>query len=158
MNYIIDGYNLIFAEPSLAKLLQNHSEDARRNLLVRLSNFHIHKKHNITVVFDGKMGIIGTEKPPPGLNVIFTKNESADAHIIKLIQNSRKPKEMVIVTSDYKDIGHFAQQMGVLVLTSEEFLEQLDQVEKKNKGRPEKPETVSEAEINYWLKQFGKRD
>jgi ribosomal protection tetracycline resistance protein len=157
MNYLIDGYNLIFAAPSLAALMENYPEKARKELLDRLYVFKEQGKHKITVVFDGKLGVFSDEKYPPGIKVIFTKDSTADVQIVRLIESVSNPRELTVVSSDYKDIGHFAEARGVNYLSSQQFLNNLDAFENKNKGTPEKPENVSEEEVNYWLRRFGKR-
>ena len=157
MKYIIDGYNLIFAEPSLAGLMKDHPEIARKRLLDRIYIFQVNRKHNITVVFDGKIGISANEKHPPGIKVIFTKQITADRQIRNFIEAVRNPKQVMVVSSDYKDIGVYAKNCGVGCLTSEQFLELLDEFEITHRGKPEKPDTVSKAEVNYWLKRFRKR-
>ncbi|MBD3169863.1 MAG: hypothetical protein GF307_10305 [candidate division Zixibacteria bacterium] len=158
MHYIIDGYNLIFKDPLLAGYMKNQPETARRNLLQRLYTFKEYHKSRITVVFDGKIGIIPTEKSPAGIKVLFTKKGTADARIIKIVENASKPSGMIVVSSDFKDIGIQVKDLGARCISSEEFLEQLCSFEDEHKGAPEKPENITPDEVDYWLKRFENRD
>lgn len=157
MQYLIDGYNLIYADSALASLMDDYMEEARERLMNKLYVFCSHGKHKSTVVFDGKAGIPYIIKHPPGIQVIFTRGIDADRQIRKMIEAANNPAHLTVVTSDYKDIGHYAEICGAALLRSDQFLDQLEKFESRNRGEPEKPETVTAEEVGYWLKRFGER-
>ncbi len=158
MYYLVDGYNVIFADASLAKYMQNQPETARKQLLQKLYNLYVHKRQHSVVVFDGQMGVIEKEKSPPGVKVIFSKGTNADNKIRNIVKTADDTSQITVVSSDYKDIGIYVKSSVKNVISAQEFLEILGEVEHKHKGKPEKPESISEEEINYWLKEFGEID
>ncbi len=157
MLLIIDGYNVIFADPQLAGLMDNYPEIAREKLIQRLYNYSFHRGAKITVVFDGKPGVIHENKSPPGVKVVFSKDISADEHIIKMVESAQNPAEYTVVSSDFKDIGKQVQLIGSAFQTSDEFLAQLEQLRSEHQGNSEKPEEISAEEVDYWLKRFEER-
>jgi predicted RNA-binding protein with PIN domain len=158
MEYIIDGYNLIFSDSNLAESMEGSPEQARQDLLGKLYVYREYGKHKITVVFDGKMGVVSDQKPPAGIKVVYTKKGTADSHIRKIIESLKNPQAVTIVSTDYKDIGGLAKACGCNYLTSEDFLKILQDFESKHRGEPEKPENITEDEVEYWLKRFKSRD
>lgn len=154
MAYIIDGYNVIFAEPALAEFMQFRPEVARKKLLDRLHNFHVHKSKKLTVVFDGKIGITDGEKSFAGVRIIFSKRGTADEQILRMVRSSSNIRDLTVVTSDYKDIGKYVEAMGAKLFTAADFLKLLEEMEHKHKGGSEKPEKISDDEVDYWLRRF----
>lgn len=84
---IVDGYNMIGAWPELVKLKkQDKLEDARDDLLNRLSNYAKYEGIEVIIVFDAQLvpGIQQTYKKSR-LTVIFTKeDETADSYIERI--------------------------------------------------------------------------
>lgn len=83
----VDGYNLIYATPALAALLQSDLALARERLLQRLIARYRHTPHEVIVVFDGD-GPAETSQSIPGYSrgcVVFSqRGEKADPVIVRL--------------------------------------------------------------------------
>ena len=156
MLFLIDGYNLLWSAQSSDEEAQALTDSALCNILSEYLNF---KKAKGEIIFDG----IG---PPDkktfysisNLEVIFTgKASDADTVIISKIRTYSAPKHLTVVTSDRK-IRDAASVKKVILVKSEEFLEQVLQQLSRRKRAVEpaaKRRGISEAETEHWLKVFG---
>lgn len=117
LHYVIDGYNLIKSTPALNK---SNLCDSRQALLNLLDIHRPQGNNKVSVVFDGKDGVFSSQKKSCA-QVIFTKNQSADDKIKEIIQASRNPANIVVVTND-RDIRFFARQYSAGFKSVEEFL------------------------------------
>jgi predicted RNA-binding protein with PIN domain len=80
------------------------------------------KNNQVTVVFDGKADIdFPLTNIPKFLEIIFTKEESAEARIKRIVEKSHNPKRIIVVSDD-KEIQFFIRAEGAKVLKSEDFL------------------------------------
>lgn len=101
----VDGYNLIGAWPSLAKMMHDDQLiDARDALLFELSNFKkLSAYEEIILVFDAHLvpGIT-SQYHQYDLTVVFTKeDETADSYIEREVSQYINPRYRVVVaTSD----------------------------------------------------------
>lgn len=100
---IIDGYNIIYADQELKKLLTKGLEYSR-NELIRIAKI-IHENDNIhvSVIFDGKGDKTHTETlaKDPLFQVIFSASEwSADSLIEQLSASVKNSKNIVAATED----------------------------------------------------------
>ncbi len=156
MLFLIDGYNLLWSA---------HASDEDAHTLTDLdlcrlvSEYLALKKARGQIVFDG----IGPPQKKAfdsitGLEVIFTgKASDADTVIISKISTYSAPKHLTVVTSDRK-IRDAASVKKVILVKSEEFLEQVLQQLSRRKRAVEpaaKRRGISEAETEHWLKVFG---
>lgn len=113
-------------------------------------------KNQVTVVFDGypdqavDYGHLSPE-------VIFSKSDTADEKICRIIEKSRNPKTAVVVSDD-KEIILFARACGARPMAVNEFL---SQVERLNRSNAEQSETelsyaqrhkINEELKRLWLK------
>ncbi len=100
---LIDGYNMIFAWDSLKKIAAESLEDARRELVERLSVYKVFKDSEIILVFDaykvkGNRGEVEREK---GITIVYTKeSQTADAYIEKTAKELTKNYHVTVATSD----------------------------------------------------------
>ena len=100
---LIDGYNMIFAWESLKKIAEDNLEDARRELIERLSVYKVFKEDEIIVVFDAYKvkGNKGEKEREKGLTVVYTKEaQTADAYIEKTVKELTKNYHVTVATSD----------------------------------------------------------
>lgn len=118
-HFIIDGYNLIKQTPLINKV---NLEDSRAALIRLLSIYHPQgsNRNRVTIVFDGKEGNVYSRQNP-FIEIIFTQDESADDKIKRMVEKSKNPKNIVVVTND-RDIQFFVRQHRAKVKTVEEFL------------------------------------
>ena len=139
LHFIIDGYNLIkhrsFSPPPA-------THDPRFALIrfLRIEKPCGSSKNKVTIVFDGYSGdfsLSGLE-----FEVIFSCDDSADARIKKILENSPVAKSSVVVSDD-RQIRDFARLCGAVPLGIEEFL---NPPRKKASGRKEE---LIKADLSY---------
>ncbi len=100
---LIDGYNMIFAWESLKKIAQSSLEDARRELIERISVYKVFKGWDIIIVFDAYKvkGNIGEVEKEKGITIVYTKeSQTADAYIEKAAKELTKQYNVTVATSD----------------------------------------------------------
>lgn len=160
MHYLIDGYNLLHQVGLLGgRAGPLGLEKARQALLAQLSRFSGRETARITVVFDA------VRAPPTaadaltvnGIQVFFTRFEEADDLIERLIRSTAVPKRLTVVSDDRR-IREAARRRQCVVAECVEFWLSL---EERGKA-PEAPasdeanrDSVSESELQQWLKEFG---
>jgi predicted RNA-binding protein with PIN domain len=117
MELILDGYNLIGADPGLGGVL----EPKRNRLLQQLTAYRNKKQVSITVVFDGwRSGErMETIQKKDGITVVYSRlDEKADSVIIRMTRP--KASGTVVITSD-REIRSAVERLGAVAVSSEEF-------------------------------------
>lgn len=130
---LVDGYNLIFAEPELRKLAQDNLGAARSRLMDRLSNFGGFTGQEVILVFDGfrTAGNPGSRDVRASIHVVYTpEGESADAYIERFVAEVGKNDRVSVVTGDTM-IRVSAMRSGVLRISPNEFQLELEETEKQ---------------------------
>ena len=148
LRYIIDGYNII-NHPLFAR---NHkkSQDVR---LALLAFIRIHKpcgspKNKISVVFDGYPAVAaGSTNSQEDMEVIYSKDQTADAAIKTMLERMQNPR-IAVVVSDDKEIKFFARASGARPIGIEEFMKPVDGLIRKGKFKSGKDDLVK-PELNY---------
>ena len=161
LHYILDGYNII----KNSKLsFPDKLEDQRTALI----NFIKENKpcgsmnNKITVVFDAKkagLGFLNQEVfDKSNIRIIFASQESADEKIKNLVESSKNPKNIIVVSDD-KGIKFFIKSCGAVSLSPQEFINKTE-VKLRKAQRPLAPElSYSQAEkINRELKKIWLKD
>jgi predicted RNA-binding protein with PIN domain len=133
--YLIDGYNLLHQIPELTQETLD-LEGRREHLINRLISMTAGRGNKITVVFDGPRST-GSSEQRPGLKVIFAA-PSADHYMRYVIAANTDRRDLVIVSSDRKDIGNYARICGIEWMTSTEFWEWLSSKMQLNQPRIDK--------------------
>ncbi len=153
---IVDGYNVIHADPVLKRAAAAGMERAREALLSLLRDYLGVRDVQVTVVFDGAGGIVDAEALIPGrLQVLYSaRGQSADEIIVNTLRAHPNPREYIVVTSDMADIGRAVMAQGVALMASAEFLDRIRGGDAPAKASREKPDP-SEADVDYWLGMFG---
>ena len=82
---------------------------------------HGSRRNEVTVVFDGKEDVASHEEKKSSVRVLFSRNESADDEIKRMVEVSRNPKRMVVVSDD-KAIMFYCRAAGARVKSVKEFL------------------------------------
>jgi len=156
---IVDGYNLIYSHPELKDKVQTDAEKVREILISILAEYIRTRKEKLILVFDSsESGVVYKLSTPSRLEVRFSKpGLTADKMIVKMMQSEPEPQKVTVVSSDYKDIGMIAKSLGVELLSSEAFWKRVSEKRKVDKKDEEKPTSVSESEVEYWLKEFETR-
>jgi predicted RNA-binding protein with PIN domain len=159
MPYLIDGHNLI---PKVGLRLE--SPDDEQQLIRMLQVFARLSRATIEVYFDGA---------PPGesrtrrfgrVNAQFVRiGWTADAAIIaRLRQLGRAARNWTVVSSD-REVQDGARLAKALIETADDFAARLRSLNSragaKAEGSPSAREpSLSQAEVNEWLKIFRKKD
>lgn len=112
---LVDGYNIIFAWPTLSRLAQ-HSLDAARDALIELMrNYQSYRQCPVILVFDAYKvkGNPGSVEHYGGLSVVYTKEaQTADSYIERLSYDLGKKHRVRVATSDGMEqmiiLGHGA--------------------------------------------------
>ena len=132
---IVDGYNVIHAWPSLKRLLAGASlEDARDELIRRLSAMAIVTGETVTVVFDAhhSTSMANSEETVEGVRVIFTrKGHSADHAIERLAYEARNSGDVITVATSDRFQRDLVRGMGGAVISALELERRVEDAEKE---------------------------
>ena len=119
LHYILDGYNITCQISTLAlKDRQNSREGLIRLVEVYKPQGSAHNR--VTIVFDGKSGILSDARVS-SVKVVFSENESADDKIRRIIGDSAKKKQMIVVTDD-KELRFSVRALGAEAISVADFL------------------------------------
>jgi predicted RNA-binding protein with PIN domain len=154
MHWLIDGHNLIGQMPNLHLSDPNDEEI----LLEYLRRYRARTGHQLTVVFDaGQSYRPATKKKQSGITVQFAPHgQTADRLITERVRRIKNPQAMIVVTSD-RAVQQAAQQMGVRVVTAQEFSRQLLNLSTAAKPSDEDVQAnrqLSADEVEEWLSIF----
>lgn len=153
LHYILDGYNIVKQVPSLKN---KNLRAARDNLysFIEANQPQGSFRNKITVVFDGKTDI-GPFPGHPFIEIIFSKDRSADEEI-KDIVGRAKNRACVVVVTDDRHLKLDARALGSGIMSVNEFLSKPKvRIKKKEEGKdiPFDVEYKINAELrNLWLK------
>ncbi|MCP4649024.1 MAG: hypothetical protein GY853_02925 [PVC group bacterium] len=155
LHYIIDGYNVI----KQVTFFTGKKLRAGRDSLVHFIEQHRPQgssKNEVTVVFDGKAEF-DNPQIKSATEVIFSKNETADDKIKRMVEHSRNPKRIVVVSDD-KAIVFYCRSLGARIKTVKEFLNdsRIPEKVKPDFEGADKPDLSSNAaqEITEQLKDI----
>ena len=159
MNYnlLVDGYNLLFQNPELRKILERDLEQARKILINQLEEYASKNNLHILIVFDGDIKMKSRDESRSRVNVCFSESpEKADPLIKRLLEKTGKNRDFTVVTSD-NEISNYARLCGVSVISSQKFAEQIsthfsDGVEKKYSH------SMTNTELTEWMGLFGDQE
>ncbi len=152
--YIIDGYNMIRRIDFYRAKFNQSAEKGRDALVVQLANFRRNSQSHIIVVFDGD----SAGNPKSGIKTIFSKSQTADDVIKKMVDKDKHLFAITVVSSDLA-VMRYAKSCGCEVISSEDFHKKISTLkndtmdEFKEKNDPQ----LSSKEIAQWLDIFNKR-
>ncbi|MEW6088975.1 MAG: NYN domain-containing protein [bacterium] len=140
-HFIIDGYN---AMHKLCLCEDNNLQAGRERLIALIDKYKLtgSKNNTRTIVFDGKRDVFSPcENGQRG--VVFTQDETADNKIKRMVERSKNPREMVVVTDD-NEIRYYTRGLGAEVRNIVEFF-----AKAKRKSRASCSEKPSEYDESY---------
>ncbi len=143
LRYIIDGYNLI--NHPLFSRAQKHSSDPSTALtaFIKIHRLTGSLKNKATIVFDGYPPSSGWNCGDSGINVIFSRDISADDEI-KIIVEQSADRKNIIVVSDDREIKFCAKSLGAQSKGIEDF------IGVKEKSRNDRKQAnLAEQKLNY---------
>jgi predicted RNA-binding protein with PIN domain len=155
MPYLIDGHNLIGKLPDIT--LGEPNDEAK--LVIRLRGFAARTGKKCIVIFDS--GLPGGRSPLSNqpVEVVFASSpRNADRLLIRRIEDMPDPRNWTLVSSDHA-IQDVAKRRAMQIMTSDSFapLLRLPKKPAKPDDKPLKDVYVSPAEVEEWLKLFGKK-
>ncbi|MBF0533162.1 MAG: NYN domain-containing protein [Candidatus Omnitrophica bacterium] len=142
LHYLIDGYNVLHQMPELSGQL----DEQRRHLILLIESRRPQgsERNQVTVVFDGRSGYYGRAEAS-AVRVIFSLDESADDKIRRMVNESNRVREIVVVTDD-REIQRAVSAVGAKVEPVSRFLGRLDDAERKPRASGGKKQISKTAE------------
>ncbi len=139
MPILVDGDNLLGTWPG-----RRRSDAERRSLALQLDRFGVRRQRRVLVVFDGM--------PPPGLHLgagarFAGSGRTADEVILEVLRDQQDRRGWIIVTSD-RSLGDQCRYLQARLERCHEFRRRLGQ-------KPDQEKPDREADVDYWLEQFG---
>lgn len=132
MSYLIDGYNFLFR---LQGKVYPSFERRRQALIELLAEELVSFRVPISIVFDSSEQFKDYAQKAifPPIEVIYApKGKTADSYMVELVELSRSPRTITVVTSDIA-LGKECTYLGSELLSIEEFIAL---IERRRKGKP----------------------
>ena len=103
----------------------NKLEDQRRQLIQWIESRAPQgsSRNAVTVVFDGRSDVWGGGAVPSPVQIIFSREESADEKIIRMVEEAAHKKSVVVVTDD-RSLQYSVRALGAKVSGVQTFLGQ----------------------------------
>lgn len=122
MSFLIDGYNFLFRIEGLKK----GSLEKKRKAFIEILDKQLEHftSHTFFVIFDSAQQLCDYAQCShcSHLDVLYApKGQSADEYIIELVEISRNPKTVTVITSD-SSLARDCKHLGAKTLTIEEFV------------------------------------
>lgn len=147
LHYIIDGYNIINNRLFTANRKKMQSVHLALLALIRDNRLCGSEKNRITVVFDGYSAEFESKCLSSGIDVVFSREETADDKIKRIIDISANLKNIVVVSDD-REIVSFAKYAGCKTMAVPEFMGKLA-VSDERKKEDSKEKNLSKQDLNY---------
>ncbi len=132
---VVDGYNVVFAWPELAKLKEESLEHARDRLVHILADYAGFSGDRVVVVFDAhrvKNNQALRYEEINGVQVFYTREqETADSLIERLVGDLPRDVHIRVVTSDW-DEQRIILGRGAYRMTPGELRQRVLQVKKQS--------------------------
>ena len=154
MPYLIDGHNLI---PKLG--LNLNSLDDEMELIERLNEFcRISRKGQLEVYFDNALPGTPETRKIGLVAAHFVRRPliADDAIRLRLKKLGRAAKNWNVVSSDHR-VQAEARTSGAKVISSDEFAATVIDTLRSGPAPAAKQSTMSERELEEWLKLFSER-
>ena len=147
-HYIIDGNNLLGKERSLSQLQKKAKQQSREKLAFMLSRYFGKRKASVSLHFDGfEREVIRVVN----IRIVYSGNNSADNKIKTEIENSKNPRNIILVTSD-SNLMEFGKVCSCKVIKSEDFVKHMKQA---NKDAEEQFKSGADVNVEEFKKLFG---
>lgn len=156
MKFLIDGHNLIARLPALS--LADPGDEIKLIRLLARWRWR-HQSPPVTVVFDpGDVAVYGPRRTrQSGITVQYAPfGSDADTVLKRLIEASRQPAQLTVVTSD-GEILAAARQAGARAISAEEFAGELIPPAAPQADAP-REQPLSPEEVEAWLDIFQGHD
>ena len=141
MPYFLDGNNLI----GHARGASRPSEDDRQSLILEVSD-RLRATHAKAVLFFDGPG--GRPSSLGNLSIRDSGPGGADEAILREIESSRTPKEIIVVTAD-RDLSRRARDAGASAIAPNEFWERFG---KRTASR--RQAGAAKVDVDDWMRYF----
>ncbi|MBI2742387.1 MAG: NYN domain-containing protein [Chlamydiales bacterium] len=145
MDYLLDGYNLLFREVKNPRPLQRTRERILKALDEEIAEAGLH----VTVIFDGseKRAVGISSYKLEAVEVVFTSEGlSADDYILEMLSSAKNPKQKSVITGD-RDLIRKAKRYGAETLDISDFFA-LILKKKKKKRAPSSALSFKDTDAN----------
>lgn len=141
LQYIIDGYNITnhIAFIPIRKKIGGPQEALLEFLKQRRPGRK--SKSKITVVFDGYPKVSGQKLGETDIDIIFSREETADVRIKRLAEASKNPGNIAVVSDD-REVQFFSKSAGCRAIGVDEFINPPKKTQPKDEG-------LIKPELNY---------
>ena len=133
--YLIDGYNLLYADEKISKIAATDLMSARDKLINRVCDFQGYSGAQCVLIFDAYKNNVPIPKISKDYNitVVYTKmNQSADSYIeLKSQELSDKYKVYVVTSDSLEQLRILAN--NALRISSNEFIHKYHNYKKNTK-------------------------
>jgi hypothetical protein len=148
-HYVLDGHNILHRGDLAKQSIKARPDLAMNALILRCQQIVTGKKSTCSVFFDGA---------PPGnvnthtrnVHVAFSYDRSADSLIKSLIERSKNPRTLIVVSDD-AEIQRFARAHSCTIQSVSVFLSGTLRSEERETDEKTIPDNVS---IEEWLRLF----
>lgn len=152
LTYLVDANNVIHRHPALREQAKKDIKGAGERLVALVTRIAGRGK-KIVLVFDGTVDRRLNISPSLQL-VVSESGADADLTIKRLIDESKNPRNLVIVSNDMEVAG-YGRLHACHIMPADEFIISIARTEHISGG--EKPSSMSGVEKEEWLKLFGQR-
>lgn len=122
-HFIIDGYNALFALKSFLKGKARSREGFL--LYIKTARPFGSLRNAVTVVFDGRKGIVSDmQHAYAPVRVIFSRQDSADEMIVRIITREEHPERAIVVTDD-RELAERVRVVGAKTVAVMDFFSSL---------------------------------
>ena len=141
LQYIIDGYNIVHHHDFAKARKKNQDPKKALSDFIRINRLTGSEKNKVILVFDGYPEA-EEKKQENQINIIFSRSQTADEKIKKIVEASGDRKNIIVVSDD-KEIRFAVKGLGVKCLSVEEF------ISPKEKKMRVKTADISKVELTY---------
>lgn len=119
LHYLLDGYNIV---KQVIYLMKPKLKDSREALFrfIEVQQPQGSKKNKVTIVFDGDKDALFYSHNYH-FDIFFSKNESADDRIRRIVRKSKNPKNIIVVTDD-RELKFLVRSLKAQTISVQEFL------------------------------------
>lgn len=159
MPVLIDGNNLLHAARQVEP---DAPPPGRMSLCKTLGDWARGRKQAVTVVFDGPQpsGALSEQIGDPDISVVFSgAGVSADAVLIRLLQQNSAPRQVLVVSTD-REIVRAAKRRRAVSMRADDYWRMLRRdLETPQRRPPREPRAkrhgLTPEETDAWLRELG---
>lgn len=145
---LIDGYNVLFARGVMKDV-----REAREKFIARIESYCARTGQRARIYFDSREGPLRGRKAHVEIQYVAS-GETADDAILRAVRGTEDRTEFRVVSSD-RAVADGARKRKAEVTAALDFLNDIEAPAPPAAEPKAKREGISQAEAEYWLKEFG---